>query len=422
MSQEVVSQIFMVLTLALMLTGKAPIYLTAFVGATISALIYGVVLIPREGEIALSTLIQSGLHSVIIDMLGVLLFIGIMERSGFLQIIIVNLMKFGKKIGQGPGVCTAGGIAAGIIGGLTGFTQPAITAVITGPAAIKLGVDPNKVAGTQALAGTLGNFGGFTHPTMVAVVATAGISFGMINVIGAIVALSIFAVSYILLQKSTKNVDTQEVDIEDIINRSIEGVQEVPLFKAIFPFIFLLVGFVLGIPIVVVGIAAGIITTLLASKSFIEGEKAMMEGLTKIITPLFATVSFLFMSAVINHIGLIGIISNVMEPFLVFAPIQIMILVAAVTAFLTQSNAASIAIIIPFLTIVIDSGANPFAAAVAAAGAPAIMQYYLTGGPVAALSTVIPVIPNTDLKTANLFQRPCLLAGLFVLIVITLFL
>ena len=40
------------------------------------------------------------------------------------------------------------------------------------------------------------------------------------------------------------------------------------------------------------------------------------------------------------------------------------------------------------------------------------MQYFLTGGPVAALATAIPVIPGSDLKTANRFQRPSILAGL----------
>ena len=46
----------------------------------------------------------------------------------------------------------AGGIAAGCIGALTGFTQPVITAVVTGPAAIRLGVDPNKEEDREAYA------------------------------------------------------------------------------------------------------------------------------------------------------------------------------------------------------------------------------------------------------------------------------
>lgn len=102
-----------------------------------------------------------------------------------------DIVLWGNKLGGGPGVCTAGGIAAGVIGALTGFTQPVITAVITGPAAVKLGVDPNKVAGIQAHAGHIGNLAGFTHPTQVAILATAGIGYGLFNVLGLIAALSI---------------------------------------------------------------------------------------------------------------------------------------------------------------------------------------------------------------------------------------
>ena len=69
----------------------------------------------------------------------------------------------------------------------------------------------------------------------------------------------------------------------------------------------------------------------------------------------------------------------------------------------------------PFLQVVLAAGADPLTAACAAAGGSAVMQYFLTGGPVAALSTVIPVIPGSDLKTANRFQRPAMLFGLFVL-------
>ena len=60
-----------------------------------------------------------------------------------------------------------------------------------------------------------------------------------------------------------------------------------------------------------------------------------------------------------------------------------------------------------------------FASAFAAASGAALIQYFLTGGPVAALSTVIPVIPGSDLKTANAFQRPSILFGSFVALLIT---
>ena len=63
-------------------------------------------------------------------------------------------------------------------------------------------------------------------------------------------------------------------------------------------------------------------------------------------------------------------------------------------------------------------GINPLGAAVAAAGPTAIMQYFLTGGPIAALATTIPVVPGSDLKRANVFQRPSQLVGLLVVTII----
>jgi hypothetical protein len=409
-----VAEMVMVVTLLLMVSGKAPIYLTAAVGSAIAALAFGVPIRSGEGA-TLTSLLQAGLHPVLVDMLGVLLFIGIMEKTGFLQIIIMKIMEVGHRLGGGPGICTAGGVAAGIIGGLTGFTQPAITAVITGPAAVKLGVKPNEAAGTQALANALGNFGGFTHPTMVAVVATTGIRFGMINVIGVIVGLSAFAMSFWLLSRRLKGRTFEAVQID------LQAVSNAEFFKAILPFITLFVGFIVGFPIILVGIVSAMLVVFLSAMSLAEGEQAMMEGVARIATPLFATIAFLFMSAVIEEIGLVYHIKDAIEPFLRFAPIQIMLLVAAVTAFVTQSNSASIAIVIPFLQVVLATGADPFAAAVAAAGAPAIMQLFLTGGPVAGLATVIPVIPGSDLKGANRFQRPSILFSLLVLLVITFF-
>ena len=41
MTASVIAQVVMVLTLLLMITGKTPIYMTAIVGATLSALIAG---------------------------------------------------------------------------------------------------------------------------------------------------------------------------------------------------------------------------------------------------------------------------------------------------------------------------------------------------------------------------------------------
>ena len=188
MTASVIAQVVMVLTLLLMITGKTPIYMTAIVGATLSALIAGFPIM-GSAEMTIAKMVNTGLNPVIADMTGILLFIGIMQATGFLDVIIRDIVRVGNKLGGGTGVCSAGGIAAGVIGALTGFTQPVITAVITGPAAVRLGVDPNKCAGIQAHAGHIGNLAGFTHPTQVALVATAGISFGLFNVLGLIACL-----------------------------------------------------------------------------------------------------------------------------------------------------------------------------------------------------------------------------------------
>lgn len=171
MTASVIAQVVMVLTLLLMITGKTPIYMTAIVGATLSALIAGFPIM-GSAEMTIAKMVNTGLNPVIADMTGILLFIGIMQATGFLDVIIRDIVRVGNKLGGGTGVCSAGGIAAGVIGALTGFTQPVITAVITGPAAVRLGVDPNKCAGIQAHAGHIGNLAGFTHPTQVALVAT----------------------------------------------------------------------------------------------------------------------------------------------------------------------------------------------------------------------------------------------------------
>ncbi|MCL2617299.1 MAG: hypothetical protein FWD96_06610, partial [Defluviitaleaceae bacterium] len=181
---QLMGQLVMLVTLLCMVSGKTPLYLTAIVGSIIAAVVAGIPFNPPaaiDGVVgpSIRSLFNGGLNPVLVDMLGVLLFIGIMEKVGYLEIIVIKIINIGKKIGGGPGVAAAGAVSAGVIGGLTGFTQPAITAVITGPAAIKLGVDKHKAAGMSGLAGVLGNYGGFTHPTMLAVVATTGITFGM---------------------------------------------------------------------------------------------------------------------------------------------------------------------------------------------------------------------------------------------------
>lgn len=415
MSLTVLAQIIMVLTLVIMITGKTPIYMTAIIGATISALVAGYPL-AGSADVTIASMINSGLNPVIADMTGILLFIGIMEAAGFFDVIIRDIVRVGNRIGGGPGVVTAGGIAAGLIGALTGFTQPVITAVITGPAGVRLGVDPNKAAAIQGHAGHIGNLFGFTHPTQVAIIATAGLSFGLFNILGLIAALSVFAMSYFRLTRDMKargfsmTAEENAAILKEFENKEYHATSK----QAFAPFVVLVIGFVLGFPIFLVGLISGIFAMLLAKRDPKQSEQEMMKGVGRIATPLVATIGFLFLSTVIRNIGLVQVISDLLKPVLAVAPVQIMFLVAMLTALLTQSYGASAAIILPFLQIVIQAGADPFAAGFAAASAGALTQYFLTGGPVAALATVIPVIPGSELKPANLFQRPSILFGLLV--------
>ena len=417
-----VAQIVMVLTLLLMITGRTPIYLTAITGSTLAAVLAG---FPLAGgaEITVAKMLNSGLNPVIADMTGVLMFIGIMQAAGFLDVIIRDIIRVGHRLGGGPGVASAGGIAAGAIGALTGFTQPVITAVITGPAAVRLGVDPSKAAGVQAHAGHIGNLAGFTHPTQVAIIAAAGISFGFFNVLGLLIALSIFACSYLRLKRIERgsSVKMTQEQMADIVAEFEQREYKASSFQAFAPFAVLVIGFVAGFPIFIVGVAASLFAMALAKLDPRQSETDMMAGVTKVAVPLVATIGFLFMSTVIRNIGLVQVVSSAINPILSVAPVQIMLLVAALTALLTQSYGASAAIILPFLQVVLKTGADPFAAALAAAAGGALTQYFLTGGPVAALATVIPVIPGSDLKTANRFQRPSILFGVLVaFIVVTL--
>lgn len=419
-----IAQIVMAGTLLLMISGRAPLYITAILGSTITALIAGIPLSGATDTASITTLINGGLNPVIADMVGVLMFIGVMERVGFLDVIIRNIIKMGRVMGGGPGVAAAGGIAAGVIGMLTGFTQPAIAAVITGPASVRLGVDPSKSAGIHAHAGHLGNFGGFTHPTQVAVVAITGIGFGLINVVGIFVSLCIFGFSLFRLRREERKekIRLTKEQIKAVSAEYESGDLSTSIGVSLFPFIVLFGGFILGYPIFIVGVISSLLTIFLSRTNANNGEAAMLNGVGRIATPIVATIGFLFMSSVIKNIGLAALIADIFMPLLKVAPLQSMLIVSALAGLITQSNSASAAISLPFLQAVLSVGADPFAAACMAAGGGAVMQYFLTGGPIAALATTVPVIPGSELRKANRFQRPSMLFGVFVLFILSIIL
>ncbi|HHW83284.1 MAG TPA: TRAP transporter large permease subunit [Actinomycetales bacterium] len=418
---HVAAQIIMALTLILMVVGRTPLYSTAVVGSTIAALVYGIPLISADPEAtSIKSLVVGGLNPVIADMAGVLLFIGVMEHAGYLRVLVNAIIRQGNKMGGGPGVATSGGIAAGLIGAFTGFTQPAITAVVTGPASTNLGVDPHKSAGTHAHAGHLGNFAGFTHPTLLAVIATAGITFGWINAIGLATALVIFGVSFVRMRQDVKHQHAMSEEETAEALKEFQATKEDPsVWWVLLPFLLLVVGFALGYPVFIVGFVVSVLVMLMARLNAMEAERSMLESVKRVAVPLIATVGFLYMSGVIRSVGITELLAGWFEPLLNNVPILTLVIVSAIAGLLTQSNSASAAIILPFLGLVMaHGGVNPLAAAAAAAGPTAVMQYFLTGGPIAALATTIPVVPGSDLKKANLFQRPSQLAGLlFVAIV-----
>lgn len=414
----------MAATLILMLIGKTPLYSTAIVGATLAAIVYGIP-VTGEAEITIKSLVSGGLNPVIADMAGVLIFIGAMEYTGFLNVLVKAMIRVGNKMGGGPGVATAGGFGAGLIGAFTGFTQPAITAVVTGPASVRLGTDPNKSAGTHAHAGHLGNFAGFTHPTLLSIIAIVGIEFGWINVIGLITGLAIFGMSFARMRYAMKKSrgEVTEADQQAAMEefKKVDG--EPSTFYVLLPFILLVVGFAMGYPVFIVGFVVSLLVMAMGRANPGKAEAAMLESVKRIAVPLIATIGFLFMSGVINAIGITELLASWFEPMIDSVPIITMIIISAIAGLLTQSNSASAAIILPIVTIIASTGGvSPLALAAAAAGPTAIMQYFLTGGPVAALATTIPVVPGSELKAANRFQRPSQLFGLLVVSVIAIIL
>lgn len=202
MNYIIVAQIIMSITLILMVIGKTPLYLTALIGTTISVL----VAMLDIRELTLNKLLLSGLNPVILDMTGILMFIGTMQASGFMDDIIKLIIKIGRKIGGGEGIAAASAIGAGVIGMLTGFTQPSVTAVVTAKPSVLLGMNPNHSAAIHAHAGHLGNFGGFTHPTQVAIVGATNIGFGLINIFGIAIAVFLIICSAIRSKIYRKNI------------------------------------------------------------------------------------------------------------------------------------------------------------------------------------------------------------------------
>lgn len=412
----ITAQIIMVLTLIIMITGKAPLYITAVVGGVCSALAAGFPLAGSDAN-AISKILISALNPVIVDMLGVLLFIGIMQKCGYMDVVIWNIMDFGRRHGGAPGIATAAGLAAALLGALTAFTQPVITATIAGPAAVKLGLSPNKTSGIISMANTVANACGFTHPTMLAILAVTGVHFGLINAWAFAGSIWIYIFAY---WRARREMIREGLPINPV-GQTLEKLPEgAPSFKkAIFPFIVLCVAFFSGVPVFLVGMGTGILIIFMERMTLAQGEKAMISGVSQISIPIVAIISLMFMSNVINRIGLVELIAEYAVPYIAMAPIQILFLISAIAGTITQSNAASAPIVLPFTQVAMTMGCDPLDVSFAAITGCAIMQLFLTGGALTALPVVAGVIPGTVQKVANRWQRPAMLVGLAVCFLIT---
>ncbi len=412
----ITAQIIMVLTLIIMITGKAPLYITAVVGGVCSALAAGFPLAGSDAN-AISKILISALNPVIVDMLGVLLFIGIMQKCGYMDVVIWNIMDFGRRHGGAPGIATAAGLAAALLGALTAFTQPVITATIAGPAAVKLGLSPNKTSGIISMANTVANACGFTHPTMLAILAVTGVHFGLINAWAFAGSIWIYIFAY---WRARREMIREGLPINPV-GQTLEKLPEgAPSFKkAIFPFIVLCVAFFSGVPVFLVGMGTGILIIFMERMTLAQGEKAMISGVSQISIPIVAIISLMFMSNVINRIGLVELIAEYAVPYIAMAPIQILFLISAIAGTITQSNAASAPIVLPFTQVAMNMGCDPLGVSFAAITGCAIMQLFLTGGALTALPVVAGVIPGTVQKVANRWQRPAMLVGLSVCFLIT---
>lgn len=402
-------QIIMILTLVVMIAGWAPLYITATVGTALACFAAGYPL-SGSADVTVQKLLIASINPVIVDMLGVLLFIGIMQKCGYMDVIIWNIMDFGRKHGGAPGVSVAAGLAAAVLGALTAFTQPVITATIAGPASVRLGLSPNKTAGIIALANAVANCSSFTHPTFLAILAITGVHFGLINVYGFIGSIWIYVFCY---YRAKREMIADGIPIITEDDSAIEPLPEgAPSFKkAFFPFLVLCVAFFAGIPVFLVGMFSGILVIIMTHMKLADGEKAMVSGVTQIAIPIVAIISLMFMSNVITQVGLVTLIAEYVEPYLAFAPIQLLFAASFIAGLVTQSYAASAPIILPFTQIVLDMGCDPLATSFAAITPAAMTQLFLSGGALTALPVVAGVIPGTVQKVANRWQRPAILVG-----------
>lgn len=247
----------------------------------------------------------------------------------------------------------------------------------------------------------------------------------MVNVWGALTAFAIMGCAFwrmrrhVLAKGGSMKFTTEQLEA---VLEKFEGEGDkatVKTWVAFVPFICLFVGASTGLPIFLVCFACALLVIILAHRNLMKSEADMVKGVKMISIPFVATVVFMFLSGVINNTGVLDVMSEVFKPLLNTAPMLLMFIVALLAGIVTQSYLASAAIILPFCTLVLGAGADPMAVAVAATSGGNLGQYFLTGGPISGLNTVIPVVPGSELMCANKFQRPNHVAGWIAAAIIT---
>lgn len=391
----------LLVTLFLMSTGRVPIYVTAVAGSVCACLAAGIPLSGEAPETVRHLLGQALRPMPVSDMLGALLFIGIMKQSHYMDVILHVLMELGQKAGGAPGVALAAGFAAAVLGSLSAFTQPFLAASSAGPAAVRLGMSPSRAAGMISLSNALANACSFTHPTFLAVLAVTGVSFGAINLWGFAGAVWILLFAYWRARWEMKGSAAPEGGIEPLPSGS-------PSAKAaFFPFAMFCAAVFFGVPMFVAGLAAGLLVCFQCRMSLAKGESSMMSGIS---IPVMAAMSLLFMAEVLDRSGLVNAVIRHASPLLAAAPVQILFLISAAAGLVTQSNAAAAAVVIPAAQAAMAMGCEPLAVSFAAITGCAVMQLFLTGGAVTSLALVVKVVPGASLREANDWQRPIILA------------
>lgn len=400
----------LIAALLAMSTGRVPMYVTAVIGGVAALLAAGDPLMGDAAD-AVPALLKGALRPLpVVDMLGILLFIGVMKQSGCMEAILHKLMAIGRTHGGAPGVAAAAGFAAALLGTLSAFTQPYLTAAAAGPAAIRLGMPPHKAAGMIALSNALANACSFTHPTVIAILTVTGVSFGAFNLWGFAGGVWILIFAYLRARREMG--DGPEAAAEEA--PMPDGLP--PIWKAALPFAVLCGAIFSGLPVFLAGLGAGLLVCALKGLSLTEGENAMLSGIS---IPIMAALSLYFMAEVMEQVGFIDLAVRAAEPFLSFAPVQMLFLVSALAGLLTQSMAASAAVVLPVTQIVMEMGCDPAAVTFAAVTGCAVMQLFLTGGAVTSLSLVVKVVPGASRREANLWQRPIILADAAVCFLIT---